>query len=157
MRSLMQLSRTLFHNSSCMHTSPCEKKGSLVSFRFGIRGEQKDWKVKCAGPFLTAHHALFSRCSLTPHWWQDNGKRQGVQKDRQGFSSCSLEINEVKAGHGGTCLSSQHWGGRGRQDLCEFKASLVHTASSRSARATSGNTASKQEVNRVPGAIHVNK
>ena len=42
---------------------------------------------------------------------------------------------QVTAGHGGTCLYSQHSGGRGRW-ISEFKARLVYKVSSRTARAT---------------------
>jgi hypothetical protein len=47
-------------------------------------------------------------------------------------------------GTGGTCLASQHLGGRGRQ-ISEFKASLVYKVSSRTARATQRNPVSKKQ------------
>jgi hypothetical protein len=47
--------------------------------------------------------------------------------------------NEIKIqsypGSGGTCLSSQHLGGRGRR-ISEFKANLFYRVNSRTARAT---------------------
>ena len=50
-----------------------------------------------------------------------------------------LSLNEIKIqsypGSGGTCLSSQHLGGRGRQ-ISEFKANLFYRVNSRKARAT---------------------
>jgi hypothetical protein len=49
-----------------------------------------------------------------------------------------------KLGSGGTCLSSQHLGGRGRR-ISEFEARLVYTVSSRTARATQRNTVSEKQ------------
>jgi hypothetical protein len=46
------------------------------------------------------------------------------------------------AGRGGTCLQSQHLGGRGRL-ISEFKASLVYRVSSRTAREIQRNPVSK--------------
>jgi hypothetical protein len=46
-------------------------------------------------------------------------------------------------GSGGTCLYSQHLGGRGRQ-ISEFKASLVYRVSSRAARTTQRNPVLKK-------------
>lgn len=34
----------------CMHTFPCEKKGSLVNFRFGIRGRPERLGSEMCGP-----------------------------------------------------------------------------------------------------------
>jgi hypothetical protein len=56
-------------------------------------------------------------------------------------------FHEVKdalfgARRGGTCLYSQHLGGRGRQ-ISEFEASLVYRVSSRTARAKQRNPVSK--------------
>jgi hypothetical protein len=50
-------------------------------------------------------------------------------------------------GSGGTCLSSQHLGGRGRQ-ISEFKVSLVYRVSSRTARAIQRNPVSKNKQNK---------
>jgi hypothetical protein len=47
-------------------------------------------------------------------------------------------------GSGGTCLSSQHLGGRGRL-ISEFEASLVYRVSSRTAKATQRNLVSKNQ------------
>ena len=50
-----------------------------------------------------------------------------------------------KLGGGGTCLYSQHLGGRGRQ-ISEFKASQVYRVSSRTARAIQRNPISKEDL-----------
>jgi hypothetical protein len=47
-------------------------------------------------------------------------------------------------GSGATRLKSQHLGGRGRR-ISEFEASLVYRVSSRTARATSRNSVSKNQ------------
>jgi hypothetical protein len=46
------------------------------------------------------------------------------------------------AGHDGTCLYSQHWGGRDRK-ISEFKTYKVYKVSPRTARATKRNTVLK--------------
>jgi hypothetical protein len=53
----------------------------------------------------------------------------------------------LKPGGGGTHLSSQHLGGRGRQ-ISEFEASLVYRVSSRTARATQRKP-TKQNKNKI--------
>ena len=53
-------------------------------------------------------------------------------------------INITGARHGGTCLKSQHLGGRGRQ-VSEFEASLVYRVNSRIAKATQRNPVSKEK------------
>jgi hypothetical protein len=53
-------------------------------------------------------------------------------------------IEHVVAGCGGSRLSSQHSGGRGRQ-ISEFEASLVYKVSSRTPRATQRNPVSKNK------------
>jgi hypothetical protein len=50
----------------------------------------------------------------------------------------------LKLGSGGTRLSSQHLGGRGRW-VSEFKASLVYRVSSRTPRAIQRNPVSKKK------------
>jgi hypothetical protein len=50
---------------------------------------------------------------------------------------------ENKPGGVGTCLLSQHLGGRGRW-ISEFEVSLVYRVSSRTARATQRNPVSKK-------------
>jgi hypothetical protein len=53
---------------------------------------------------------------------------------------------ECRPGGGGTRLSSQHLGGRGRgRQISEFKASLVYRVSTRTARAIQGNPALKNQ------------
>ena len=51
---------------------------------------------------------------------------------------------KCQAGRGGAHLESQHAGGRGRR-ISEFKASLVYSVSSRTARATQRNPVSKNQ------------
>jgi hypothetical protein len=52
--------------------------------------------------------------------------------------------NFSESGYSGTCLLSQHSGGRGRQ-ISEFKASLVYKVSSRTARAIQRNPVLKTQ------------
>ena len=54
----------------------------------------------------------------------------------------NLDVMEL--GSGGTCLKSQHLGGRGRL-ISGFKASLVYKVSSRTARAIQRNPVSKKQ------------
>jgi hypothetical protein len=51
---------------------------------------------------------------------------------------------KYKPGSGGTCLYSQHLGGRGRR-ISEFEASLVYRVSSRTVRATQRNPVLKNK------------
>jgi hypothetical protein len=53
-------------------------------------------------------------------------------------------VRKLEPGGGGTCLSSQHLGGRGRW-ISEFEASLVYRLRSRTARATQRNPVSKNK------------
>jgi hypothetical protein len=54
----------------------------------------------------------------------------------------NLDVMEL--GSGGTCLKSQHLGGRGRL-ISGFKASLVYNVSARTARAIHRNPVSKKQ------------
>jgi hypothetical protein len=75
---------------------------------------------------------------------------RGIEKIR-GTASFKCNKNEIRnshrAGHGGTCLLSQHSGSRGRR-ISEFKASLVYKVSSGTARATQRNPVSKKTKNK---------
>jgi hypothetical protein len=61
-----------------------------------------------------------------------------VRKQSQGIKVL------ISARDSGTCVSSQHLGGRGRQTF-EFKASLVYRGSIRTARATQRNLVMKNK------------
>jgi hypothetical protein len=52
---------------------------------------------------------------------------------------------EKEARRGGTCLQSQHLGGRDRR-ISEFEASLVYRVSSRTARAIQRNPVSEKKM-----------
>jgi hypothetical protein len=58
------------------------------------------------------------------------------------WSQKKTSEEDIKPGSGGTCLQSQHLGGKGRW-ISEFQASLVYRVSSRTARATQRNPVSK--------------
>jgi nitrogen fixation protein FixH len=58
--------------------------------------------------------------------------------------SVNKNVELEPAGRGGTCLSSQHLGGRGRW-ISEFEASLVYKVSSRTARPIQRNPVSKNQ------------
>jgi hypothetical protein len=60
------------------------------------------------------------------------------------FSKRFCFKNQVEPGSGGTCLQSQHLGGKGRW-ISEFEASLVYRVSSRTARAIQRNPVSKNK------------
>ena len=62
--------------------------------------------------------------------------------------ACNLKKKFPSAGRGGARLWSQHSGGRGRR-ISEFGASLVYRVSSRTARATQRNPASKTKQNKT--------
>jgi hypothetical protein len=56
----------------------------------------------------------------------------------------NLSKDMMEAGRGGTCLQSQHSGGRGRR-ISEFEASLVYKVSARTPRAIQRNPVSKKK------------
>jgi hypothetical protein len=56
--------------------------------------------------------------------------------------------NYIELGGGGTCLKSQHLGGRSRQ-ITEFEASQDYRVSSRRARAIQRNPVSKNQQNKT--------
>jgi hypothetical protein len=65
----------------------------------------------------------------------------------------------MKLGSGGTCLYSQHFGGRGRgRQISEFEASLVYRVSFRTPKVIQRNPVSKKkkklyEIKRVKGKL----
>jgi hypothetical protein len=67
----------------------------------------------------------------------------GGSSDHQSWVK-SHKLRTTEPGSGGTCLYSQHLGGRGRQ-ISGFEASLVYRVSSRTARTIQRNPISKNQ------------
>jgi hypothetical protein len=122
----------------------------------------KDW-IQASSVSLSAteaivhqHHSpafldLSAISSQKISWAFSTGLRQRRQAasstEQLPSSRSSMQKHCWPAGRGGTCLYSQHLGGRGRQ-ISEFEASLVYKVSSRTAKATQRNPVSRNKKNK---------
>jgi hypothetical protein len=88
--------------------------------------------------FCTAHGNDRSHPNISILW------RILVDDGRILFTNIFFLKKSILAGRGGTCLWSQHLGGRGRW-ISEFEASLVYRVSSRTAKATQRNPVLKKQ------------
>jgi hypothetical protein len=73
-----------------------------------------------------------------------NGRENLRCRDTMEYMDTTVIENAKCTGLGGTCLYSQHLGGRGRQ-ISEFEVSLVYKVSSRTTRAIQRNAVSKKK------------